>query len=249
LVQQNPIQGSFFEIQIDRSLWIYLPPSYDLSAKRYPVIYLQDGKRLIDPQQCNNLQIFENLFQSLALPEFIIVGLETANRNDEYTPWKSTKDSHLYGEFGGQGDVYMRYLAEIVKARIDQRYRTLADRIHTMIIGCSLGGLIAIYGGLMYPKLFGMIGGLSSSVWFEDFHKFVSELTPSTDLRLYLDVSRAEGKKMLQSNQDFYDLFIKKGFSAENLHFLIAQHGKHTTEYFIKRLPYAIEWLFSDIKY
>lgn len=243
----HSIQGSFFEIQIERSLWIYLPPGYALSTKKYPVIYLQDGKRLIDPLICNNLQIFEALFQSLTVPEFIIVGLETKNRNDEYTPWKSIKDSHLYGEFGGQGDAYMRYLTEMVKPQIDQQYRTWADRTNNMIIGCSLGGLIAIYGGLMYPEIFAKIGGLSSSVWFENFHNFVQGLTHSPDLKLYLDVSRSEGKKMLHSNQDFCDLFTAKGFTSENLHFLIAQQGKHTTEHFIKRLPYAIEWLFSDL--
>jgi predicted alpha/beta superfamily hydrolase len=243
LKQLNPIRGSFFEIKIDRSLWVYLPPSYPLSNKRYPVIYLQDGKRLIDPLLCNNLLTFESWFEHSTVTEFIIIGVETIHRNDEYTPWKSIKDSHLYGEFGGQGDAYLRYLTETVKTQIDQEYRTLSDRTNTMMVGCSLGGLIAIYGGLTHPEFYGKIAGLSSSVWFEDFYSFIEQIIPSPDLKLYLDVSKSEGKNMLQSNQKFFDLLVAKGFTEENLQFLIAPKGKHTTEHFIKRLPHALEWL------
>src|SRR6185436_12363661 len=31
-----------------RDILVYLPPSYNLSAKRYPVIYMHDGQNLFD---------------------------------------------------------------------------------------------------------------------------------------------------------------------------------------------------------
>ncbi|QGQ95787.1 alpha/beta hydrolase [Paenibacillus psychroresistens] len=239
----HSIKGTFQEIFIERSIWVYLPPSYALSAKTYPVIYLQDGKRLIDPLVCSNIQIFESWFEQGTMAEFIIIAVEALHRNDEYTPWKSTKDSHLYGEFGGLGDAYLHYLTEIVKPLVDQHYRTLTDNLNTMIVGCSLGGLIAIYGGLQFPGIFGKVAGLSSSVWFEGFYDFASRMTLPANLQLYLDVSKAEGSNMLKSNQAFYELFKSSGFNQDKLHFHIAQAGKHTTEHFIKRLPDALEWL------
>jgi predicted alpha/beta superfamily hydrolase len=31
-----------------RRIWIYLPPGYETSKKKYPVIYMQDGQNLFD---------------------------------------------------------------------------------------------------------------------------------------------------------------------------------------------------------
>ena len=36
------------QLQTTRRIWIYLPPDYDQSRKKYPVIYLQDGQNLFD---------------------------------------------------------------------------------------------------------------------------------------------------------------------------------------------------------
>src|SRR5687767_7532048 len=33
-----------------RDLFLYLPPSYDNSDRRYPVIYMHDGQNLFDPK-------------------------------------------------------------------------------------------------------------------------------------------------------------------------------------------------------
>ena len=238
------LKGIMSEIFIERRIWVYLPPSYNNSHEAFPVIYLQDGIRLIDPQVCHNIHIFETWFEQETVAEFIIIAIETLNRNDEYTPWKSVKDAHLYGAFGGQGDSYLDYLIGTVKFSIDQQYRTLPDSTHTSLVGCSLGGLIAIYGGLRYPTIFGKIAGLSSSVWFEGFSDYaIRTASSAANSKIYLDVSKAEGKNMLSSNQEFYDLLKVHGFPTDHLHFHIAEKGKHTTEHFIKRLPNALEWL------
>ncbi|MBA3893711.1 MAG: hypothetical protein H0X69_08445 [Gemmatimonadales bacterium] len=35
---------------LDRALTIYLPPPYGRSDRRYPVLYMQDGQNLFDPE-------------------------------------------------------------------------------------------------------------------------------------------------------------------------------------------------------
>ena len=36
---------------LDRRLTVYLPPSYGRGERHYPVIYLQDGQNLFDPEE------------------------------------------------------------------------------------------------------------------------------------------------------------------------------------------------------
>ncbi|HSN08006.1 MAG TPA: alpha/beta hydrolase-fold protein, partial [Hanamia sp.] len=44
------IDTAFYIPQLKRTrrIWIYLPPDYKMSAKRYPVLYMHDGQNLFD---------------------------------------------------------------------------------------------------------------------------------------------------------------------------------------------------------
>ena len=52
-----------------------------------------------------------------------------------------------------QGPLILEFLAETLKPLIDQRYRTLPDRLHTAIAGSSMGGSMAVAGALRRPDL------------------------------------------------------------------------------------------------
>ena len=54
-----------------------------------------------------------------------------------------------------------------LKPEIDRRYRTFADRAHTAIVGSSLGGLVSLDAGVTRPEVFGLIGALSPSTWWD----------------------------------------------------------------------------------
>ena len=77
-------------IESDIEVEISISVDYD-ETKRYPLILLNDGE--IDRLDMLKAQV-------------IIVGLKSANRLDDYTPWKAEamRDGAL--EFGGQADRY-----------------------------------------------------------------------------------------------------------------------------------------------
>ena len=143
-----------------RRLWLYLPPGYDTSDRRYPVLYMHDGQNLFDVATsfAGEWEVDESLdalVREGRLPGLIVVGIDNAGdaRLDEYSPWR---DRQL-GK-GGRGDAYAAFLIRTLKPHVDRTWRTLPDAAHTGIAGSSMGGLISLYAGLRHPEVFGRIG-------------------------------------------------------------------------------------------
>ena len=155
----------------DRGVWLYLPPSYDENPlARFPVVYMHDGQNLFNPATAFGGQpwyaqdALNRGADSGAVREAIVVGVEnTAERIDEYTP---TRDAGRMA--GGRGDLYLRMLVEEVKPFIDRTYRTLPGAADTVLIGSSLGGLISAWAGIHHAGVFGNIGAMSPSTWWDD---------------------------------------------------------------------------------
>jgi predicted alpha/beta superfamily hydrolase len=239
------IHGTLQTLVISRSLEVYLPPSYPSSLQSYPVFYVLDGNRLFDPTANTVIEELEAGFAQSLLPELILVGIPTDQRNDDYTPWPSQLNEHLYGAFGGKGDAYIQEIIYSIKPQIDKQFRTLKDRNHTAIAGASLGGLTAIYAYLQHPDIFGKVIGLSTSVWYEHFLPFVEEKTRTPFAKMYLDYGEKEGKGMVTGHQELQRILQIKGYSEGELHLLNDPKGKHETKHFVKRFPNALKWLAS----
>src|SRR5437016_1316640 len=117
---------------------VYLPASYDAGRRRYPVVYMQDGQNLSDPAIAfggNTWRLDEGLpWLAERGIELIVVGIHNTGRGRlaEYSPFKDRKLG------GGEGDRYLRFLIDTVKARVDANYRTRKDRASTVIAGSSM---------------------------------------------------------------------------------------------------------------
>ncbi|ALO14507.1 Ferri-bacillibactin esterase BesA [Salinivirga cyanobacteriivorans] len=74
-----------------REIYVYLPPLYNKSSSRYPVLYMHDGQNIFDAaatgQEWRMDEIAENLIRSHEIEPMIIVGIgNTTDRISEYTP-------------------------------------------------------------------------------------------------------------------------------------------------------------------
>jgi len=157
----------------ERRIWVYLPPDYNQSNRRYPVLYMHDGQNLFDQATsfAGEWQVDETLERLFKEKGFaiIVVGIDNGGerRIDEYSPWVNSE----YGR-GGEGDAYVRFIVETLKPYIDSKYRTLPNE--TGIMGSSLGGLISIYAGFKYPEVFKYVGAMSPAFWFNpEIYEFV----------------------------------------------------------------------------
>jgi predicted alpha/beta superfamily hydrolase len=234
----------------DRDITIYLPPGYNDSGDvRYPVLYMNDGQNLFEPERAfipgQNWRLAEAADEKIgartARP-MIIVGIDnTDTRVDEYTP---TRD--VVRKAGGKADDYARMIIEELKPIVDATYRTFPDAPNTALGGSSLGGLAALYVGLTHPAVFGHLAVMSPSVWWDN-RAIVSTLDhfDSRRPRIWLDFGGREGVDGMTDARLLRDRLRLKGWTNEDdFHYFEDRRADHSERAWAKRVPAVLEFLF-----
>lgn len=231
----------------ERALTVYLPPSYDQGQAAYPVAYIHDGGKLF----MNCLNHLEHLYAAYKLSEVILIGVESANRNDEYTPWPAKELIRTWPDFGGKGPAYVQELADVIKPFIDENYRTLPEREHTAVIGGSFGGLISLFALYWRPDVFGNGGLISASFWYEGVLAYVQEQPLPSTVRVFMSIGKNEGiyKQNIQKNMIPYTMKAHRVFQSalpeSELLLVVDPEGTHDTLFMTKQFPAALSWLFE----
>jgi isoamylase len=229
-----------------RQVDVYLPPSYESeSRRRYPVVYMHDGQNLSDPFTAfgGTTWRLEGALDRLASGglEAVVVGVHNIGeqRIAEYTPFADAKHG------GGRGERYVRFLADVVKPKIDTRYRTRPDRPNTAILGSSLGGLISLYAFFLRPSPFGRAAAMSPSIWFggRRILEFVEQARQVRG-RLYVDVGTDEGAGTLRDARALARILRGSGYrSNRGFRYMEANRHRHQEHDWALRLPGALEFL------
>ena len=232
-------------------LIVYLPPIYEAQGeRRFPVLYMQDGQNLFDPETSfikgNYWRMGETadaLAPAGAIEPLIIVGIYNAGlkRIDEYTPMK---DKRLGG---GHADAYGRMLVEELKPFIDAMYRTLPGASHCGLGGSSLGGLVTLYLGLQYPGVFSRLAVMSPSVWWRNrtILKTVAALAQKPESRVWLDIGTKESLRAVPDVRMLRDRLISKGWQlGQDLAYSEAEGAEHTESAWAERTGPMLRFLF-----
>lgn len=225
-----------------RDVIVWLPPGYESEpAKRYPVLYMQDGGDVFAVWRID--EIAKPLIASRQIEPLIIVMVAIAgtldDRFNEYTPTSNSSGK------GGKADSYGRMLVEELKPFIDSEYRTLSDAANTGLGGVSLGGLVSLYLALKYPTTFGRLSLMSPSVWWDNklMVRNVKALASKPPMRIWLDVGTAEGPTA--EVKDLRDALVKKGWVLKSdLMYFEASGGKHDQRSFMQRAEPMLKYLF-----
>lgn len=136
-----------------RSVTIYLPPGYETTGQRYPVIYFLHGFMLSDTLVFQ-LNRFNDLMDSAILSGLIRPMIFVVPNSDTHFGGSFYTNSALTGNWAD-------YIAKDVVNLIDKKYRTLADRNSRGLTGHSMGGNGALKIGMQYPDVFGAVYALS----------------------------------------------------------------------------------------
>ena len=203
-----------------RDIVVYLPPGYESGAAPCPVLYLQDGQNLFDPHTAFGGQDWradvtaDELIRRGAIEPLIVVGIYNTGvrRISEYTPTKDPRRRK-----GGKGDRYAKMMAHELKPFIDREYRTRRSAAHNGVGGSSLGGLVSLETGLLYPRVFGRLAILSPSVWWDNrsILEMVRAYKFEVRARIWLDTGTEEGDAPHQSIADLKllrDALMEKGW-------------------------------------
>lgn len=231
-----------------RRIAVLLPYNYEQTEQRYPVLYLQDGQNLLDSHAPFGSWGVDRKLAFMAEKgqgDLIIVSIDHAEdeRIAEFTPSHPTKLGI------GDGKKYTRFLADTLKPYIDKHFRTLSDRNHTGIGGSSMGGLLSIYAGLMYPEVYSKVLVFSPSLWVDpQLHDHAPAfLNPDEDIRMYLYGGGRESADLVQELQNFKENIESQGIH-NNIIFQMSidPKGKHNEYRWGEEFPRAVEWLFFN---
>lgn len=237
------------QLHTTRKIWIYLPPDYATSNKKYPVVYMQDAQNLFNEATSfsGEWQVDESLNKLFlaAKKTAIVIGIENGGeeRLNEYSPWTNSKYC------GGKGDLYADFLAKTLKPYVDKHYRTLPQAKNTGLIGSSMGGLISFYTGLKYPNTFGRLGVFSPSLWFAPkelslyLHKNAKKLKHS---KIYFLAGEKESEDMVNDVLKTEIVLKKAAVPTKNIRTQFDADGTHSESYWSREFGQAFEWLFAD---
>jgi predicted alpha/beta superfamily hydrolase len=238
-----------------RRVWVYLPPQYAQEPeRRFPVLYMQDGQNVFDGataflagKEWEVDETVERLSREGRIQPLIVVAVDNGGprRALEYAP---TRDGGA--KDGGGADLYRRLLLEELKPWVDRSYRTLPGPEHTGIAGSSLGAIAALYLGLEHPDVFGRIGALSTSVWWDDrwVLRFVGALPSRPETRIWTDIGTAEGHDAVPDARALRDALVGKGWrEGFDLRYVEAEGAVHNETAWARRMPEVLAFLFPPV--
>ena len=135
---------------------VYLPPGYESSEDRYPVIYYLHGFTASDSSQIARNHIDKLLDRAIATGKIqptimVIPNQHTLYRGSFYT------NSSLTGNWAD-------FTARDLVSYIDKNYRTIPSRESRGIAGHSMGGSGSIKIGMLFPDVFSIVYALSPAV-------------------------------------------------------------------------------------
>ena len=232
-----------------RRIWLYLPPGYATSRRRYPVLYLHDGQNIFDDATAyaGEWAVDKTLNQLSASGQdptgCVVVAIDNGGerRLDEYSPWVNERLKK-----GGEGSQYVEFLVRTLKPYIDQHYRTLPGPAHTGILGSSMGGLISLYAGVKYPAVFGRVGVFSPAFWFakDSVLAFIRRQRPApATSRFYFVAGPAEGPSMVPQMAEVRDALLARGLRPSQVLFKAPADGQHAEWFWRREFGPAYQWL------
>jgi len=146
----------------ERVLDVSLPRNYDRGNDRYPVLYVLDGE--FEHEIAAAIARFYATMSQV--PPMIVVGIRNTNRTRDFTP-PPRAGYQVPPEVHGAGgaDRFLDAMATEIIPMIERTYRTAPMRV---LVGHSLGGLVAMHALATRPELFTGYVVMEPSLWWND---------------------------------------------------------------------------------
>jgi len=243
-----------------RDILVYLPRGYRRFLRlRYPVLYLNDGQNVFDAVssfagvEWGVDETAERLIRAKLIEPLIIVAVANMgeDRIHEYAPTSGVIDAKAKRKKRSKGLArqYGQFLIEELKPYIDQKYRTKPGPEFTTLGGSSLGGLVTLAIGMLYPQIFRRLMVMSPSIWWDNFaiYRLVDSISEKPPLKIWLDTGTAEPG--WEQTRELCNRLIEKGWKLDkDLEYMEAQGANHSEAAWAMRVDPALRFLFPAAK-
>lgn len=144
-----------------REVIVSTPPTYDQARGRFPVLYVLDGAQNL----LTTVSASRALAEAARMPPVIVVAIVNTQRDRDFTPRLIRTNERPPGvETVGGADAFLQFIGTELIPAVGARYRTQPMRV---IIGHSLGGLLAMHALAIAPNLFRGYLTLEPSLWWD----------------------------------------------------------------------------------
>ena len=188
---------------------VYLPPGYDTSGLRYPVVYFLHGLPS-QPAAYRSVRFVERALDAVGRPAILVIP-QAARAGESDPEYVNQGPGHDWGT------AIARELPKVV----DARFRTIASRGGRAIIGVSAGGYGAMHLALAYLDAFSVVES-----WSGYFHPTDPTGTQPLDLGSADRDTKADVhqqltavRRRLQKLPEFIAFYVGRSdrrFAAEN---------------------------------
>ncbi len=139
-------------VKSDVSYYIYLPPGYNASDKRYPVVYWFHGAY---GRPHSATPVVKRLAAAISAGEAMEMIVVSCLDPTGLSMWTNSKDGRLPME---------TVIIDELIPHIDASYRTISERSARGVEGFSMGGYGAAYLGFKYHELFSSVSILAGAL-------------------------------------------------------------------------------------
>lgn len=241
-----------------RFIRVWLPMGYDdpqNSARRYPILYLNDGQNLFETStafggvEWQVDETADRLTREGRIPPMIIVGIDNAGKDRlrEYMPYRSLTSMRV------QGQRYPDLLIKEVMPFVAQNYRVATGPESTGLGGSSLGALVSLYTAARHPGWFGTLLIESPSLWAS--HRQIikeSRRVRQWPKRIFLGVGTAEAgredrdRSTVDDVRELAGILRKAGLDDNRLKLVIEEGATHHESAWARRFPEALLFLYGE---
>jgi S-formylglutathione hydrolase FrmB len=148
-IHGKALEGNLEGDAVDRSVLVFLPPSYAGERnRRYPVVYALHGYSIGAEQWSQEIHVPQTIEGAFArgANETIVVLPDS----------KTVHNGSMYSSSVTTGD-FETFIARDVVSYIDAHYRTMPNRNSRGLVGHSMGGYGASRIGMKHPDVFGSL--------------------------------------------------------------------------------------------
>jgi len=204
-IESKALKNAIFKINTVKELAIYLPPSYKISNKKYPVVYYLPGfnspiKEFIDGtyEGFKLKEDLDDLILNHSLREMIVVICDGINifGGNFYTNSILT---------GNNED----YIVNDIVNFIDSNYRTIQNSNYRGISGNSMGGFGALTIAMKHPEIFEHCYAMSPGAFNQKGLHEMNMISTNESLtklkKLIIDVNRVDKNRKLEYLQHKMD--------------------------------------------
>jgi S-formylglutathione hydrolase FrmB len=155
-IESAALAGNLIGEKTERGIKVYLPPAYDTSTKRYPVVYFLPG--------------YGDVSMGIFLPRDMDASIQ-AGGTREMIVVVVPGDNALGGSFYVNSPTignWEDFVVQEVVGYVDSHYRTIAQAGSRGISGHSMGGFGALNIAMLHPDVFSAVYSLSPGLFDEN---------------------------------------------------------------------------------